>query len=53
MLCSHVINVKDTKDFAKDQDPVHGVLKGENRKLKAGMVWDTPHIKTPLTKLRT
>lgn len=34
---SHVINVKDAKDFSKDQDPVHGVLKGENRKLKAGL----------------
>ena len=33
---SHVINVKDAKDFSKDQDPVHGVMKGENRKLKAG-----------------
>lgn len=31
-----MINVKDAKDFSKDQDPVHGVLKGENRKLKAG-----------------
>ena len=35
--CSHVINVKDTKEFSKDQDPVNGVLKGENRKLKAGL----------------
>jgi len=33
---SHVINVKDAKDFLKDQDPVHGVMKGENRKSKAG-----------------
>ena len=33
---SHVINVKDANDFSKDQDPVHGVMKGENRKLKAG-----------------
>lgn len=33
----HVINVKDAKDFSKDQDPVHGVLKGENRKLKAAV----------------
>lgn len=31
-----MINVKDAKDFSKDQDPVHGVMKGENRKLKAG-----------------
>lgn len=33
---SHVINVKDAKDFLKDQDPVHGVMKGESRKSKAG-----------------
>lgn len=33
---SHVINVKDAKDFLKNQDPVHGVMKGENRKSKAG-----------------
>lgn len=33
----HVINVKDAKEFSKDQDPVHGVAKGENRKLKAAV----------------
>ena len=36
LFFSHVINVKDAKDFSKDQDPVHGVMRGENRKLKAG-----------------
>ena len=35
---SHVVNVKDTKDFTKDQDPVHGVLKGENKKIKPGLL---------------
>lgn len=37
-IFSHVVNVKDTKDFTKDQDPVHGVLKGENRKIKPGLL---------------
>ena len=36
-LSSHVINVKDAREFSKDQDPIHGVVRGENRKLKAGM----------------
>jgi len=36
LIFSHVINVKDAKDFSKDQDPVYGVMKVENRKLKAG-----------------
>lgn len=40
-----MINVKDTKEFSKDQDPIHGVLKGENRKLKAGL-WLTSFSST-------
>ena len=37
-FASHVINIKDSKDFSKDQDPVHSVLKGENRKIRAGLL---------------
>lgn len=33
----HVINVKDAREFSKDQDPIHGVVRGENRKLKAAV----------------
>lgn len=42
----HVVNVKDTKDFTKDQDPVHGVLKGENKKIKPAVERALAYLET-------
>lgn len=42
----HVINIKDSKDFSKDQDPVHSVLKGENRKIRAAVERALTYLET-------